>query len=640
MAEESQSTLGKTLSRLFSSNVVVRNLGDKKLKIVDPSNIQSVASKYLQTKYKGLHSQQGMGGTGRHTSHGAQVPGASTGYLTSRIGLYRDYDSMDTDAIISAALDMYADEAVAENEYGDVLTVNAADQEVKDILENLYYDILDIEFNMRWWVRSLAKYGDCYLKLGISEDYGIINAQPMSPYETTRVEGDDEDDPYAVKFKYEGFSDQPEFEFWEVAHFRLVADGNYLPYGKSILEGARRTWKQLTLMEDAMLIHRIMRAPEKRIFRVDVGNIEPDAVDTFMEQIIQEIKKTPLIDPQTGEYNLKYNMMNMIEDYYLPVRGNDSGTEIDTLSGLEYNAIEDIEYLRKKMMTSLRIPNAFLGYEEELEGKATLAQQSIKFANQISYIQKILVSELQKIGMIHLVSLGIRDERLVDFELSLTNPSTVRESEYLDLLSKKVDLARTIEEMSLFSSDWIFKKIFHLSDDEIERERELKVDDFKRAFRRDQIEREGNDPVKTGQSFGTPHDLAMSGSANIKPLSIEKKDKENKKKDAVKKMQQNRGRSNAGKVDGDPLGKEKAFDPSVLRGEDPDYEELYRNRRGLSVDNYSPLLSKQRELIHESLDSVAGPNDKPKQDPDHTKLDDTFMDESVLDMGIDLKDDK
>lgn len=631
MADEGRSSLGKALSRLFSSNIVVRNLGGKKLKIVDPSNIQSVASKYLETKYKGLHAYQGAGKTHRHTQ---QAPGSSVGYLTSRIGLYRDYESMDTDAIISAALDIYADEAVTENEYGNVLTVKTDDQEVKEILNNLYYDILDVEFNMRWWVRSLAKYGDCYLKLTLSDEYGVINAEPMSPYETTRVEGEDDDDPYAVKFRYEGISGDPEFEFWEVAHFRLIADGNYLPYGKSILEGARRTWKQLTLMEDAMLIHRIMRAPEKRIFRIDVGNIEPDAVDTFMSQIIQEIKKTPLIDPQTGEYNLKYNMMNMIEDYYLPVRGNDSGTEIDTLSGLQYNAIEDIEYLRKKMMTSLRIPNAFLGYEGELEGKATLAQQSIKFANQIQYIQKIVASELTKIGIIHLFSLGIRDKRLVNFDLSLTNPSTVQESEFIDLLGQKVDLARTITELPVFSTDWIYKNIFDLSDGEIEAQRKLKLDDYKRRFRAEQIEREGNDPVVTGQSFGTPHDLALSGSPNIKPLSLDMKDKEDRKKKAVKNMQTNRSRSNAGAVS-DPMGKEKGMDQSNLRDKDPDYEKFYRQRRGLNVDEILP--SKNKELINESLRDIEKFNDENITNESETELDETvkntFMDEEILNLG-------
>ena len=1383
MAKETRSTLGKALSRLFSSNIVVRNLGGNQLKIVDPSNIQSVASKYYETKYKGLHSYNEGGRA--HRQH-QQAPGSNIGYLSERTGLYRDYETMDTDAIISAALDMYADESCAENEYGNVLTIDAGDQEIKDILHNLFYEILDIEFNLRWWVRTLTKYGDCYLKLSISDEYGVVSAEPMSPFEVERMEGTDSDDPYSVTFKHKGFSNQPEYEFWQVAHFRLLSDGNYLPYGKclapetkvstefgeksicniepgdsvwtydyerekfelsivkntkcsgekellkistrlnfvkcsknhpilvvdretkkyrykkaanllngdllvqsdnqnggngekdaalspvksvrksgkedvwdiqvnsnnnnfvanrtvvhnSVLEGARRTWKQLclhegsriktadgpkkiknvtsgdkvysfdpesgdlvktsvkactemgnqdtytvstktrqiratdrhgllvfnkdedfhykavenlqtgsdklimpkedgshelqnirnvalyeensktfdlevendlhnfvadgvvshnTLLEDAMLVHRIMRAPEKRIFRIDVGNIEPDAVDTFMDQIVQEINKTPLIDPETGEYNLKYNMQNMIEDYYLPVRGGESGTEIDTLSGLEYQAIEDVEYLRKKMMTALRIPNAFLGYEKELEGKclhpdtriellsggskrveeiaeeyetgdgdafwtysydfveervvpgkiveaektrenaeivevvldngetvkttpdhdfilrdgteveaqnleegdslrtierrkeelgtnsceyeqvwqpeeeewewthkmvdryfngeierngygkdgrfsydnltvvhhedfdrynnspnnlrrmnfvdhrelhnenlsdewyewqdkraelnkteeyrewaskrakkwmrenpenktnlrdvwlsfspderseivssgwyeerkkkqaerarennraqqmleakrennfestlegedhprhrerpsfdeivefienyngdpedvstingvadefglqkyilqeviekngynctqfmnefwgfkrgrqkelrpevfknlstscedmeefvdridayskrtarsivenngydleewkenilgsrynhkvvevneleekvdtynvevednnnnhnfltakgftlsnSTLSQQSIKFANQVKYIQKIVVSELKKIAMIHLFSLGIRDQRLVQFDLSLTSPSTVQESEYLDLLSQKVDLARTITELPLFSTDWIYKKLFNLSDDEIERQRDLKKDDWKRQFQQDQITREGNDPVKTGQSFGTPHDLAQSGSANIKPLNLDKKEKEKKRNKAVKNMQ----KSKQNKLGGDPLGKDKAFDNSNLRTGDPDYEQRYRDRRGLPVDHFLP--GKKKDLIKESLSSIenadtieeAVENIDASEGVTEEDLSDyekgTFMDESVLDHSV------
>jgi len=633
-----ESTLGKALSRLFSSNVIARDMGGDELKIVDPNNVQSIGSQYQQSSYKGMHSGGGQSGYGYggqgygaygYSGFDESAPGSTIGYLSSRQYLYRDYESMDTDSIISSALDMYADETVTEDEYGDVLTISSNDQEVKDILEDLFYNRLDIEFNMRWWVRSMCKYGDTYLKVEVSEEEGVLMVQPLSPYEMTRIEGE-EDDPYSTKFQYDGLEDSPEFEFWEILHFRLSSDGNYLPYGKSILEGARRTWKQLMLMEDAMLVHRVMRAPERRVFKIDVGNLEPDAVDTFMSQIVQEIDKTPLVDHETGEYNLQYNMTNMIEDYYVPVRGGDTGTEINTLSGIQYNAIEDIEYLRKKMMTSLRIPNAFLGYEEELEGKATLAQQNIKFAHQIENIQKIIVSELRKVAIVHLYSLGITDQRLLDFELSLTNPSTVRESEYLDLINQKVDLARTITELPIFSTQWIYEEIFDLSDEEIKRQRELKVDDKKRKFRFEQLEREGNDPIKTGVSFGTPHDLAQSGSADIKPLALDMEEKEEDKEDAVKNMKKNRDQT----VD-DPLGKEKGFDSSNLRDKDPDYEKFYRQRKGLDDDfipNTRQVINEIDRDIFEGLEGYESDYEEDTEKKDFGTLDDTFMDEDNLDV--------
>ena len=149
----------------------------------------------------------------------------------------------------------------------------------------------------------------------------------------------------------------------------MLSDSNYLPYGKSMIEQARQIWKQVTLMEDAMLIHRIMRAPEKRIFKIDIGNIPPAEVDNYMQRIINKMKKAPVIDEATGEYNLKYNMQNLTEDFYLPVRGGDSGTQLENLPGLEFNAIDDIEYLKNKLLAALRVPKAYLGYEEEVGSK-------------------------------------------------------------------------------------------------------------------------------------------------------------------------------------------------------------------------------------------------------------------------------
>jgi hypothetical protein len=264
-------------------------------------------------------------------------------YQQVRADLFRDYDSMDNDPILSSALNVYADESTPKNEHGDVLRINCSNENVKGILHNLFYDILNVEFNLWPWSRNLVKYGDFFLQLEIAPELGIINIIPISVYEVSRVEGFDMENPQRVKFVYSPYtnpyggtqaSNKREYENYEIAHFRLYSDSNFLPYGKSMLEGARRVWKQLTLMEDAMLIHRIMRAPEKRIFKIDVGNIPPNEVDNYMQKIINSSKKTPFVDAATGDYNLKYNMQNLIEDYYMPVRGNDNGTSIDTLKGL------------------------------------------------------------------------------------------------------------------------------------------------------------------------------------------------------------------------------------------------------------------------------------------------------------------
>jgi hypothetical protein len=345
---------------------------------------------------------------------------------------------------------------------------------------------------------------------------GVVNAQPLSCYETRREEGYDLDNPYSVRFEVEeqntnAISQRNNTKFLEsfqVAHFRLLTDTNFLPYGRSLLEGARKTWKQLTLMEDAMMIHRIMRAPEKRIFKIDIGNIPPAEVDSYMANIIDQMKKVPYVDEATGEYNLKFNMQNMMEDYYLPVRGGQSGTEIDSLSGMEFGGIDDIEYLKNRMLAALKVPKAFIGYEEGVEGKATLAQEDIRFARSVERIQKIVLSELTKIAIVHLYSQGYTDDDLVNFELELTTPSIIYEQEKANLWSEKVSLVSDMKDLKMVSQEWMYKHIFNMSDEEWKEEQFKVINDIKLAFRHEQIESEGNDPIKSGESFGTPHDLA------------------------------------------------------------------------------------------------------------------------------------
>ncbi len=503
-------TLFGRLRRLFSTNVVVRNVGGKKLKVSDTSRTQSVAHNNLIDRYQKLFTNSGLSGY-------------SDSLLTKtmRLNLFKDYENMDNDPIVSSALDIYADESTMKSEYGDVLTIKTDNDQIKQILHNLYYDIINIEFNLWPWVRNMCKYGDFFLKLDINEKYGITNVIPMSVYDVSRIEGLDPENPEYVKYVIESATNEhrykaadksahrEELENYEVAHFRLLSDSNYLPYGKSQVEGGRKIWKQLSLMEDAMLIHRIMRAPEKRVFKIDIGNIPPSEVDNYMQQIVNKMKKAPVVDENTGDYNLKYNMQNITEDFFMPVRGGDSGTSIESLPGLTYEATEDIEYLKNKLLASLRIPKAFLGYEEQVGSKATLAAEDVRFARTIERIQRITISELTKIGIVHLFAQGYQDADLVNFELDLTNPSTIYEQEKIELWGNKTTLARDMLGDGLVSSEWIYKNIFEFTDEQIKQEDDKIVFDYKQKFRRSQIENEGNDPAKSGESQGTPSDMAM-----------------------------------------------------------------------------------------------------------------------------------
>jgi len=426
-------------------------------------------------------------------------------YQQVRADLFRDYDSMDHDPILASALDIYADESTTKNEHGDILKIHCSDENVKQILHNLFYDILNIEFTLWPWTRNLVKYGDFFLQLEIAPELGIVNVIPMSVYEVTRVENFDIDNPQRVKFVYAPYTNpyggsaasvKKEYENYEIAHFRMHSDSNFLPYGKSMIEGARRVWKQLTLMEDAMMIHRVMRAPEKRIFKVDVGNIPPNEVDNYMQRIINNSKKAPFVDERTGDYNLKYNIQNIIEDYYLPVRGSDSGTMIDSLKGLEYQVIDDINYLKGKLMAALKIPKSHLGYEEDVNGKATLAAQDVRFAKTVERIQKVLISELTKIAIVHLYAQGMDNAADLDFSLELTIPSKIYEQEQVELYTSKVSLIQSMQQTKLFSKKWMYENIMKFAQDEQD---EITIDvleDTKQMFRLTQIETQGTDPAK------------------------------------------------------------------------------------------------------------------------------------------------
>jgi len=509
------------LKRLFSTDVIIRNEGGNQIKVMDVNSIQQngrYETNALIDRYSRIYSPNA-------TSLWGQQLNINYQYLRSQ--LYSDYDVMDTDAIVASALDIISDECTLKNEMGEVLQIRSSDEDIQKILYNLFYDILNIEFNLWSWVRQMNKYGDFFLKLEIAEKFGVYNVIPYTAYHIMRQEGFDVKNPSSIRFAFspDGYvggttgqypvpnqkyddSSAVYFDNYEMAHFRLLTDVNYLPYGRSYIEPARKLFKQYVLMEDAMLIHRISRAPEKRIFYINVGSIPPNEVENFMKKTISTMKKTPYIDEKTGEYNLKYNMQNMLEDFYIPVRGNDQTTKIDTTKGLEYNGIEDVVYLRDKLFAALKVPKAFMGYEKDLSGKATLAAEDIRFARTIDRIQRIVLSELYKIALVHLYTQGYRGETLTNFELSLTTPSIIYDQERIALMKEKVELAKNIMEAQLLPTDWIYHNIFHFSEDQFDEYRDLILQDAKRKFRLGQVTEEGNDPLETGKSYGTPHDLA------------------------------------------------------------------------------------------------------------------------------------
>jgi hypothetical protein len=622
------------LQRLFSTDVIIRNVGGNQISVMDTNQIQSngaIQTNSLMDRYNRIYS------TNPSSLYGSQF---NFNYKYLRPQLYSEYDVMDQDAIIASALDIIADECTLKNDMGEVLSIRSSNENIQRILYNLFYDVLNIEFNLWAWVRQMSKYGDFFLKLEIAEKYGVYNVIPYTAFHIERLEGFNRQNPSEVKFRYnpDGLvnansglyavtgqgTDQTGgimFDNYEMAHFRLIGDTNYLPYGRSYIEPARKLFKQYTLMEDAMLIHRIARAPEKRIFYVNVGSIPPNEVDAFMQKTISNMKRTPYVDKQTGDYNLKYNMQNMMEDFYIPIRGNDTTTKIDTTKGLDYDGIQDVEYLRNKLFAALKVPKAFLGYDENIEGKATLAAEDIRFARTIDRIQRILVSELNKIALVHLYSQGYRDEALTNFELSMQTPSIIFEQEKIELMKSKADLAQSLLDQKLLPTDWIYDNIFHLSEDQYDEYRDLIREDAKRQFRVTQIENEGNDPVESGKSYGTPHDLASlygkgrndSDPKNV-PRGYDEDETLGRPKDSI---------SNIGKQDSN-FGKDRL---GVKRMKDTDKNDSLdsrtdTNKSGMALENAQVAFLRNKDMFSKI--------DKKKLIFEQDKDDTSLLDENQL----------
>jgi len=646
-------------------------------------------------------------------------------------------------------------------ETGDILNIKSKNEDTRRILENLFYDILSIEHNLWWWIRNMTKYGDFYLQLNLNPELGVVNAQPLSSYDVVREEMyDDETNQYKVKFFYEGDQGKGELQYFEVAHFRMLTDSNFLPYGKSMMEGARKVWKSLTLMEDALLINRIMRAPERRIIKVDIGNIKPDEVDGYMEKVMNKMKKVPYIDESTGEINMKFNLMSMMEDVFLAVRGDKSGTTVDTLPGLEWNTTEDLEYLRSRMIAALKIPKAFLGYEEGVEGKclapnteisllngeiltikeiadkftennetdlwcysfdfktnsiipakiklaektrrdtqvvrvhidndtyvdctpdhhfilkggteievqdlvvgdnlqtkeldhkvvriewltekidtynmevdnenhnyllnngifiknSTLSVLDIRFSRTIEMIQRIVVSELTKIAIIHLFLQGYKDSDLVEFELELTNPSIIYEQEKVSLLSEKYQLVSSMQGTGITSQDKIYKDLFDMSEDEIKQEKKKIIEDKKWQFRLAQIEAEGNDPAISGESFGTPHDLAAMSAEDA-----EEPEKPDVKNDPDDKNEPGQGRPKEPTHYGaqeHPDGRDPVGKKDIKKSLEPDPSPLKHTFRNGPLSLKNSIKPEKKKMISELY-----------EDSIEKEEDDKFLDENNI----------
>jgi len=391
----------------------------------------------------------------------------SANYMANqnRFDRYADFDQMEYTPEIASALDIFADEITTSTELTPLLDIKTPDEEIKLELNNLFHNVLNIDFNLFGWARSLCKYGDFFLYLDIDEKDGIKHIIGLPSAEVERLEGEDEENPNYVQYQWN--SAGMTLENWQVAHFRILGNDKHTPYGTSILDSARRIWRQLTLLEDAVMAYRIVRSPERRVFYVDVGNIPPQDVEQYMQRVMTQMKRNQIVDPNTGKVDLRYNPLSIEEDYFIPVRGGTS-SKVETLPGGSYTGdIDDVKYLRDKLFSALKVPASYLTRGEGGdEDKTTLAQKDIRFARTVQRLQRSITSELEKIAVVHLFSRGYRGKDLTSFKLKLNNPSKLAQLQELEHWKTKFDTAASATE-GFFSKRWVSENIFNMSEEEM-----------------------------------------------------------------------------------------------------------------------------------------------------------------------------
>jgi len=399
---------------------------------------------------------------------------------------YRDYEEMDEYPEIGSAFDIYADDCCQKGQKGERWTIDAdnsaAVEEVNRLFEHIRMDkiIWDI-------ARNTCKYGDCFTEMIVNVDKpkeGIKKLKVLNPNFIIRVE---DEYGYLKKFLQEvpdlnsvdtygaGYGPEKPVKYIEldrhqIVHFRLhTSDPLFYPYGKSIAALCHRTFRNLKMMEDAMMIYRLSRAPERRIFYVDTGNLPTSKAEMFIERIKQKFKKEKFYQNNSSQVNARYNPMSMDEDFFVATR-NGKGTKIDTLPGAQnLGEIEDVRYYRDKLLAALKIPKDFIVEKDSSpERKANLASLDVKFARTIQRIQIDVQTGLENIAKRHLQLRGYPASIIKKLRIFLPEPSDMSAKRKLDLDEQKTRVVQAVKGLDLIPDEQLYKEYFDYTEQEIE----------------------------------------------------------------------------------------------------------------------------------------------------------------------------
>ena len=485
-------TVFQRLQRVLSNGSTQKNYMSNNYNIVSPntnSDIIATANsredyekKLLQAKQQALLGKQWI-------KANYDITNQSLAGLNDVRLMYRDADLMDAFPEIGAALDIVSEESTFINENGTMVNISSRSDRVKNILEDLFVNRLSIHTMLPMICRSMCKYGNTFMLLNIDSKNGVLGWKQLPVYEMERWENGqntpyatpmtnlttvDENAPQDTKFAWIGQNDYIPYRNWQIAHFRLLYDSMFLPYGVSYLNKARRHFRMLSMMEDMMLSYRLDRSIERRVFKINVGAIDEADVQAYVQEIANNFKRKPIVDPLTGQIDLRKSFMNVTEDFFIPTRDDNAANPIETLQGAQnLTAMDDIKFVQNKVLTALRVPKSFLNFEETTGDGKNLSLLDVRFTRTVNRIQQSLLMELNKIAIIHLYLNGFQDD-LNNFTLTMNNPSSQAEMLELENLAKKITTAKDAVSdpgggMPLTSMMWAWKHIFKWSDKEIKK---------------------------------------------------------------------------------------------------------------------------------------------------------------------------
>lgn len=474
------------LKRYFSGQtVLVPDINSKKIKLksFDPS--QTVIAPVT--------------GLGRSRAGYSLSSFYNAKHTTQRLFLMQEYDMMETDSIISRALDVLSEETCLKDERDETIQIDCDDEKIKVTLEHLFYEVMKIDYSLPMYIRQMLKYGDAFLYLNVKDRLGIVDIIPLSTLDVERMEHEDGTTTFNVQGVFDG-----EIPEENMAHFRWAKNIELLPYGLSILEPVRRFWKQQRLLEDFSMVYYMLRSVNQRVFNIDVTGLSNTQVLPFIEGIRQTFKKAPLIDPDTGEYDLTYDPLTLLDDIVVPIREGYSNTSFDELpASQQTDIIEAIEFFMQKVRAGLGVPNFYLNFEEQINAKSTASAEDIRFSKTIKKIQDVVVSELEKIAVVHLILQGYTKEEVLSFSLSLTAPSDQSELEKLELLQARLDFASSALESGLYDKQYVYTEVLNHSEQEMK--------EIQSRILQDSIDEKMNENIIQSTEFDSDELMADDG---------------------------------------------------------------------------------------------------------------------------------